>query len=146
MRIAEQLPPFVATVAVCVNEPVERLREYLEFVDWVQLHGEESGEVCQEVGRRAIKAFRLAPGFQVNTMTEYPAAAYLVDAYQKGARGGTGTVLRLAICKRGRCPGAADHSGRRSDAGERGPSHPGGPPIRGGHGRRGRECVGKEGP
>ena len=50
------------------------------------------------MGRRTIKAFRLAPGFQVNAIAEYPAAAYLVDAYQKGARGGTGVVCdwRLA--------------------------------------------------
>ena len=89
-RIIEQLPPFVVTVAVCVNERPERLLEYLEFVDRVQLHGEESVEDCSAVAHRAIKAFRVSPGFEAAAMSVYPARAYLLDAFVPGARGGTG--------------------------------------------------------
>ncbi|MDQ1256686.1 MAG: phosphoribosylanthranilate isomerase, partial [Candidatus Hydrogenedentes bacterium] len=88
--IITQLPPFVTTVAVCVNEPVERLLEFLTFVDRVQLHGEESIEVCRAVAPRAIKAFRAGPDFDPRTMLDYPAAAYLLDAQVPGERGGTG--------------------------------------------------------
>ena len=89
-RIAEQLPPFVSAVAVCVNEPVERLIEYLEWADWVQLHGEERPDQYAKVAARAIKAFRSAPGFEAEQMKASPAAVYLLDAWSRERRGGTG--------------------------------------------------------
>lgn len=89
-RIIEQLPPFVTSVAVCVNERPERLREFLEIVDVVQLHGEEPPEVCAAVRDRCIKAFRLSPDLTDEHMDLYPGRAWLVDAFVRGARGGTG--------------------------------------------------------
>lgn len=90
-EIIGRLPPFVTVVAVCVNEPPDRLREYLRFVDYVQLHGDESPEDCREVGHRAIKAFRAGPHFSVEGMARYEsAAAFLLDAYVPGHSGGTG--------------------------------------------------------
>jgi phosphoribosylanthranilate isomerase len=94
LSIAEQLPPFVMTVAVCVNDDADTLLEYLSFLDRVQLHGEESGEVCDAIGSEAIKAFRVTPDFDVRSMDEYAAAsAYLLDAYVPNARGGTGKTF-----------------------------------------------------
>lgn len=89
-RIVEQLPPFVSKIAVCVNESPERLREYLEFMDWVQLHGEESVAQYEPVADHAIKAFRVGPDFRPESLLDYPAAAYLIDAMVPGLRGGTG--------------------------------------------------------
>ncbi len=89
-RICEALPPFVARVAVCVNESPDRIREYLEFVDFVQFHGEESPEDCAAAGPRAIKAFRVAAGFDPAVLGAYPVGSYLLDACVAGARGGTG--------------------------------------------------------
>lgn len=88
--IVEELPPFVTTVGVCVNDPVEKLEEYLSFLDLVQLHGEEPPEDCARIARRAIKAFRATPGFSPQSMLAYPTPAYLLDAYSPDARGGTG--------------------------------------------------------
>jgi phosphoribosylanthranilate isomerase len=98
--IAEQLPPFVTTVAVCVNEPVARLLEYLEFVDYVQLCGEETPENCRPVASRAIKAFRAGAGFASETMLAYPAVAYLLDASVPGAHGGTGQTADWDAARR----------------------------------------------
>ncbi|MCH7800523.1 MAG: hypothetical protein IIC24_03155, partial [Chloroflexi bacterium] len=91
-RIIEALPPFVMTVAICVNDSTDRIMEYLGFVDVVQLHGEESPEQCAALGGRVIKAFRAGGGFRPESMLAYPASAYLLDAQVTGARGGTGTV------------------------------------------------------
>ena len=99
-RIIEQLPPFVVTVAVCVNERPDRLFEYLEFVDLVQLHGEESVEDCRAVSHRAIKAFRTSADFDVAAMKAYPARAYLLDAFVPGARGGTGETCHWDLARR----------------------------------------------
>lgn len=89
-EIAAILPPFVMTVAICVNAPEPVLRDYLKIVDLVQLHGEEPPELCAAVGARAIKAFRMRPGFSPGEMQAYAARAWLLDAYVPGARGGTG--------------------------------------------------------
>ncbi|GMW02336.1 MAG: N-(5'-phosphoribosyl)anthranilate isomerase [Candidatus Hydrogenedentota bacterium] len=91
-RIIEQLPPFVVTVAICVNEPLDRAIDFLSIVDTVQLHGEEPPEYCAAFGPRSIKAFRAGPGFITESMLEYPCGSYLIDAYVPGARGGTGHV------------------------------------------------------
>lgn len=90
--IIQSLPPFVTTVAVTVNEPLDRLLTYLEFVDRVQLHGEEDAGLCAQLPDRVIKAFRIGPGFDVARMLSYPAGACLLDASVPGERGGTGTL------------------------------------------------------
>jgi len=99
-EIVRQLPPFVSTVAVCVNDPPARLREYLGFVDYVQLCGEESIEDCAAVGDRVIKAFRADADFDPAGMAAYPAAAYLLDASFQGAHGGTGVTCDWDVARR----------------------------------------------
>ena len=89
-RIIAQLPSFVVSVAVCVNATDAELSRYLEFVDRVQLHGEESVEQCRRFAARAIKVFRAGPGFDPKTMIEYPTPAVLLDAYTPDQRGGSG--------------------------------------------------------
>jgi phosphoribosylanthranilate isomerase len=90
--IIEQLPPFVTTVAVTVNDPMERLVKYLNFFDCVQLHGDEQpGHL--PMGHLAIKAFRVGPGFNVSSMMDHQVRAWLLDAYVPGQQGGTGQTF-----------------------------------------------------
>ena len=91
-EIVAQLPPFVTAVAVCVNTPLSELQEYLSFVDLVQLCGEESPGDYAPVGRRAMKVFHVGAGFRPDDMAAHPACAYLLDAQEPGAHGGTGTT------------------------------------------------------
>lgn len=98
-KIIEALPPFVATVAVCVNAPLEDIRGYLEFCQWVQLHGEEDPETCAAAGPRAIKAFRAGPDFSPESIMAYPVAACLLDACVPGTRGGTGQQADWAVAR-----------------------------------------------
>ncbi|HRK33057.1 MAG TPA: phosphoribosylanthranilate isomerase [Candidatus Hydrogenedentes bacterium] len=92
--IVEQIPPFVVTVAVCVNDSTERMLEYLTFLDRVQMHGEESVAQCEVLGPSAIKAFRVGPDFDLDVLGTYRSAgAILLDAYAPNARGGTGQVF-----------------------------------------------------
>lgn len=88
-EIIGELPPFVSTVAVCVNDPINRLAQYLSVFDYVQLHGEESpGDVPMK--HVAIKSFQAGPDFSIADMLEYDVRAYLLDASVPGERGGTG--------------------------------------------------------
>jgi len=97
--IVEQLPPFVTTVAVCVNEPVERLAQVLSFVDCIQFHGDEDPAAVGSMPWLAIKAFRTGPEFSIEEMLRYPCRAYLLDAYSGEGRGGTGQVCDWEIAK-----------------------------------------------
>ncbi len=90
-EIIGELPPFVSTVAVCVNESIGVLAQYLSVFDYVQLHGEESpGDVPMK--HVTIKSFQAGPGFSLADLMEYEVRAYLLDASVPGERGGTGVV------------------------------------------------------
>lgn len=90
-RIIEGLPERVESVAVCVNETLERMQEYAQHADYVQLHGEESVETTNALGEKAIKAFRLSDRVELNHVKAFSKCfAYLVDAYAPDERGGTG--------------------------------------------------------
>lgn len=91
-KIIETLPPHVQSVAVTVNETADKLHAYLEFADKVQLHGEESIDLCRKFGQKAIKAFRAGGGFSVELALRYPVGTYLIDAFVPGTRGGTGVT------------------------------------------------------
>lgn len=90
--IIEKLPPFVTTVAVTVNDSLERLRDYLTFLDQVQLCGEEPEELCAELGDKAIKALHASIDFDPAKELPRREAVYLLDAFLPGSHGGTGTT------------------------------------------------------
>ncbi len=99
--IIAQLPPGVTSVGVFVNEPepdsVLALMER-SGVQFAQLHGDEDAEYCAEVGTaRVIKALRVGADFVVHDVLEYPAAAILLDAYDKNLYGGTGRTANWAL-------------------------------------------------
>ena len=94
-RLAElvaSVPAHIVTVAVAVNPTQAEADHLLEFVDRVQLHGDESIEFCRRYGRRAIKAFRVRDEEDVVRAHRYSdsVGAILLDSYKKGVAGGTG--------------------------------------------------------
>ncbi|HMK42867.1 MAG TPA: phosphoribosylanthranilate isomerase [Dissulfurispiraceae bacterium] len=96
--IIEQLPPFITTVGVFVNEAVENIcRIQAETgVGVVQLHGEELPDVCLAFPH-AIKAFRVRTLTDLAPFSRYHADAFLLDAYSPGAYGGTGQIFNWDI-------------------------------------------------
>lgn len=100
--IINQLPPFVLTVGLFVNETVEKVNETAETcgLDIIQLHGEESPQFCSAINRRVIKAFRVKDEASVELIKDFPAAAYLLDAWSPVAHGGTGLTFNWEIAAR----------------------------------------------
>ncbi len=100
-EIISQLPPFILPVAIFVNEREDRIREILSgtCIQGVQFHGDETPEFCQRFGNRVIKAFQVKDKESLKTMAHYRVAAYLLDSYRDGLRGGTGATFdwHLAI-------------------------------------------------
>jgi len=91
-----QLPEPAIPVGIFVNEarPAD-VRELMNAsgVSLAQLHGDESADYCRSVGaERVIKAFRVGQNFALDGLTNFPASAILLDAYDKQLYGGTGQV------------------------------------------------------
>ena len=102
-EIIERLPPFVTTVGVFVNEEKEKVKEIIEVsgVVAVQLHGEESPAYCASFRNvKVIKAFRVSDDFDPERLGDYEVSAYLLDAYQKDAYGGTGKTFSWEMATR----------------------------------------------
>lgn len=95
--IIAQLPPFVSTVGVFVDENAATVKELAAQVglDWLQLHGQETPEYCRSLGRRAVKAFRIQNESSLTGLAAYQGAAqaFLLDTYKKGLIGGTGETF-----------------------------------------------------
>lgn len=94
-EIIAQLPPFIVPVGVFVNEREEKIREIqaLTCMQAIQLHGDESPEFCQRLYGRIIKAFQVKDKESLQNMAHYRVAAYLLDSYREGVRGGTGVAF-----------------------------------------------------
>lgn len=107
-QIIAELPPFVTTVGLFVNETPARIRELIDFcgLNTVQLHGDEEPEQCCYPPCRVIKALRLKPEMDDAFFAAYPVSALLLDAYVPDQFGGTGhrcdwgTAARVAATHR----------------------------------------------
>jgi len=95
--IIAQLPPFVTTVGVFVDEDAATVKELAAAagLDWLQLHGKETPEYCRSLDRRVIKAFRIRDESSLAELTSYQdiVQALLLDTYKKGQVGGTGETF-----------------------------------------------------
>jgi len=105
-KIIRELPPFVTTVGVFVDEDADRISEIADAakLDIIQLHGSEPPEFCNVFKRKIIKAFKIqeqgARGKgQENEIRRYTVSAYLLDTYKEGVEGGTGEIFDWEIAK-----------------------------------------------
>ena len=101
--IIHVLAPFVKTVGVFVNEEsaeIKKIQHYCGF-DLVQLHGDESPDLCHKLMPATIKALRIKDASSIQSSLAYQGSvrALLLDTYAKDKAGGTGTTFdwQLAI-------------------------------------------------
>lgn len=96
-HIINDLPPFVQTVGIFVDECLTRIRDIMDFcgLDIIQLHGDESSEFCSALMPHAIKGFRLNDASSLLPIRDYQGKirAVLLDTYQRGIKGGTGKAF-----------------------------------------------------
>jgi len=106
-NIIKRLPPFVQAVGVFVNENPGRIKEIMDYcgLDLVQLHGEESPDMCKALMPRCIKAIRIGTKVNLKLLQGYEGKvrALLLDTHFHKIRGGTGEVFdwRLAAHAKG---------------------------------------------
>jgi phosphoribosylanthranilate isomerase len=96
-HIIRELPPFVKTVGVFVNEDPEIIRDTMQFcgLDMVQMHGDEPPELCNRFMPDVIKALRIKDRSDLESVLAYKAAvrALLLDTYSENSAGGTGRTF-----------------------------------------------------
>lgn len=95
LDIINKIPTFVDTVGIFVNPTIEDIRDVAEqgFLNWIQLHGDESVEFCDSLRwmtTRTIKAIRVKDRRDIETAKGYFTDAVLFDTFVDGAYGGTG--------------------------------------------------------
>jgi len=94
-EIVSKLPGFIDIVGVFVNAEFEQIQEIIRqcLLDWVQLHGDESPELCQmfhSINVSTMKAIRVKDESDIEKADGYFTDAILLDAFDPEKYGGTG--------------------------------------------------------
>src|SRR5215210_1089312 len=95
-QLVADLPPFVLSVGVFVNESAEVVRNLMDQcgLSLAQLHGDETAAYCEQLGRPALKALRLKDRGSFLALAEFQGRAnirgFVIDAFSDQAYGGTG--------------------------------------------------------
>jgi phosphoribosylanthranilate isomerase len=103
-RIVERLPASVLTVGVFVDRPLAEVNAAVAAAGLgaAQLHGGESPEFVAQVRAGEVwKAFRVGPGFDIESVKSFPARCrVLLDALDPARPGGTGTACDWTAARR----------------------------------------------
>lgn len=95
-EIVQQLPAATEKVGIFVNAEEYYVAEYVEMIGLtvVQLHGDEDktyiASLKTETDSKLIKALRVGPDFDIDSLSKLGVDDILLDAYSKDAYGGTG--------------------------------------------------------
>ena len=94
-EIVLELPPFVDTVGVFVDETAEQINKIADYcnLDIIQLHGDESPTFCKKIRRKVIKAFRIKDMQSVKKLSNFQVSGFLLDTFSENLHGGTGKVF-----------------------------------------------------
>ena len=101
--ITAALPPDVCSVGLFADEADPRAVLAVAVaagVGYLQLHGGEGPTFCRGLGDFPfIKAFATRPGFDMGVLADYPAQAFLIDAFDSRRVGGTGRLCDWAMAR-----------------------------------------------
>ncbi|HEY5672846.1 MAG TPA: phosphoribosylanthranilate isomerase [Malonomonas sp.] len=101
-QIVAELPPFVTTVGLFVNEPAARIRRAMAAaqLDVVQLHGDEQPQDCLLEPLPVIKALRVRDAASLQGAEGFKVSALLLDAWSDEHYGGTGLSFDWQLAQR----------------------------------------------
>lgn len=92
--IVAAMPPFVTTVALCMDDEAGFVQEIIDTVRpaMLQFHGNESDEWCAQFGQPYLKAIAMSEGASaLYQLRDHPhAAGLLLDGHGLGEAGGSG--------------------------------------------------------
>jgi phosphoribosylanthranilate isomerase len=90
-NIISNLPPFITTVGIFVNQGLDEINYTKEKAgfDTIQLHGDEPPDFCKNF-TRVIKAIRVKENIDLKLIESYPVKVVLFDTFSEESYGGTG--------------------------------------------------------
>ena len=100
--IVKVLPPSVARVGVFVNAEESLVRQAMRecTLNVLQFHGEESPEFCAGFGAMTLKAIRVKDESSLAELERFGTDGFLLDAFSKDARGGTGEQFNWKLARK----------------------------------------------
>ncbi len=104
--VMPEIDALIDKVGVFVNEPVDRVIELVKRykLDFVQLHGNESVDMCKELkedGLGVIKAFAMDDDFNFAQLEQYDSSTdYFLFDTKTRSYGGSGEVFNWEILKK----------------------------------------------
>lgn len=104
-QIVDSLPPFVTAVGLFVNDEHREIERTVRQcgLDLLQFHGDETPDFCASFPCNWIKALRVREPIDlaVESTRWTGARGLLLDAWQDGVPGGTGTTFRWDYVRQG---------------------------------------------
>lgn len=81
-EIIASLPPFITTVGVFVNQDKPFIDRIVKEcgLDVVQLHGNETPDLCSSIEKKVIKGVRIKSGADLTHLAGYRVDAFLLDS------------------------------------------------------------------
>ncbi len=101
-KIINKLPGFIDIAGVFVNASFEQIQEVINQcqLNWVQLHGDEDPQFCQQfdsLNIKTMKALRVKDRKDIEKADSFFTDAILLDAYHPEKYGGTGESFNWSI-------------------------------------------------
>ncbi len=98
IEIIDQIPTFVDTAGIFVNPTAEQIKEITDhgFLNWMQLHGDETPQFCETLKWfhiKTIKAIRVKSAEDIANIEQFHTDAILLDAFNSKLYGGTGETF-----------------------------------------------------
>ncbi len=94
-NITGELPPFVETVGVFVDTPVDEINEIIHFCNLttIQLHGNYNQKDIASVNAKVVFAIRVKDIDSLSVINSFDNVTYLLDAFHDTEMGGTGLTF-----------------------------------------------------
>jgi phosphoribosylanthranilate isomerase len=100
-EILSEVPYTIGKVGVFVNADEQTVIDVATHYDlgFLQFHGDETPEYCNNFARPYIRAIRPQKESDLDVMANYKADFFLIDTYVQNAFGGTGVVSNWDLAK-----------------------------------------------
>ncbi len=98
IEILDEIPTFVDTVGIFVNPTPEQIKEITAkgFLNWVQLHGDETPQFCESLSWfhvKTMKAIRVRFARDIEKIHDFATDAILLDEFSSKLYVGTGDTF-----------------------------------------------------
>jgi len=101
-EIIRQLSDKIFKVGVFVNASAETINRCVNELklDFVQLHGDETPQLAEQIDTKIIRAFRVKDRSSFSAVRNFPGVIPLFDTYKKENYGGTGQTFDWSLIPR----------------------------------------------